>query len=76
MTYNEILSDPEYHFENSYMINFDLIHNECRGDKLSFSKKYYQTISNDCLKKKYSRRKNEAEIRLFCYKIPKRQYIY
>ena len=76
MTYNEILSDPEYHFENSYVINFDLIHNECRGDKLSFSKKYYQTISNDCLKKKYSRRKNEAEIRLFCYKIPKRQYIY
>lgn len=51
MTYNEILSDPQYHFENSYVINFDLINNECRGDKRSFSKKYYQTISNDCLRK-------------------------
>ena len=45
MTYNEIINDPDYHFENSYITNFDLIHNDCRGDELSFSKKHYETIS-------------------------------
>ena len=45
MTYNKIINDPDYHFENSYITNFDLIHNDCRGDELSFSKKLYETIS-------------------------------
>ena len=44
MTFTKIVNDPEYHFENSYITNFDLIHNECRGDELSHSKKYYETI--------------------------------
>ena len=45
MTFNEIINDPEYHFKNSYVTNFDLIHNECRGDELHFSRKYYETIA-------------------------------
>ena len=45
MTFEEIIADPEFHFENSYITNFDLIHHECRGDTLSFSRKYYETIS-------------------------------
>ena len=45
MTYNKIINDPDYHFENSHITNFDLIHNDCRGDELSFSKKLYETIS-------------------------------
>ena len=44
MTFTKIVNDPDYHFENSYITNFDLIHNECRGDELSHSKKYYETI--------------------------------
>ena len=44
MTFTKIVNDPEYHFENSYITNFDLIHNECKGDELSHSKKYYETI--------------------------------
>ena len=44
MTFNEIINDPDYHFENSYITNFDLIHNECRGDELSFIRKHYETI--------------------------------
>ena len=40
MTFTKIVNDPDYHFENSYITNFDLIHNECRGDELSHSKKY------------------------------------
>ena len=44
MKYEKIVNDPEYHFENCNIINFDLIHNECRGDKLDHSRKHYETI--------------------------------
>ena len=50
MTFNEIVNDPDYHFENSYISNFDLIHHGCRGDELSYSKKHYETISNKKIK--------------------------
>ena len=58
MTFTKIVNDPDYHFKNSYITNFDLIHHECRGDDLSHTRKYYETIykkdineqidSNDC----------------------------
>ena len=44
MTYNDIVKDFDYHFENCYITNFDLINHECRGDKLNFSRKFYETI--------------------------------
>ena len=44
MTYNEIINDLHYHFKNCFITNFDLIHNDCRGDKLNFSRKFYETI--------------------------------
>ena len=50
MTFNEIVNDPDYHFENSYITNFDLIRHHCRGDELSYSKKHYETISNKKIK--------------------------
>ena len=40
----KILNDLDGHFQKCYITNFDLIHNECRGDKLNFSKKFYQTV--------------------------------
>ena len=49
--YNEIISDFDYHFKNSYITNFDLIHNECRGDKLEYSRKFYETIYSERIKK-------------------------
>ena len=33
------------------MINFDIIHHECRGDPLQGSHKNYQTVHNDDIKK-------------------------
>ena len=42
--YERIINEPEFHFQNSYITNFDLINNECRGDKLQHSRKYYETI--------------------------------
>ena len=41
---NEILNDLDRHFKQCYISNFDLIHHECRNDKLNFSKKFYQTV--------------------------------
>lgn len=43
-TNKEILNDLDRHFNLCYITNFDLIHHECRGDKLNFSKKFYQTV--------------------------------
>ena len=42
--YEKFINDPGYHFANSYVTNFDLIHHQCRGDKLKHSRKYYETI--------------------------------
>ena len=44
MTYNDIIKDFNNHFENCYITNFDLINNECRGDELTFSRKFYETV--------------------------------
>ena len=44
MTFTEIVNDPNYHFENCFVTNFDLIHHQCRGDELSYSRKHYETI--------------------------------
>ena len=50
MTFNEIINDPDYHLENCFITNFDLIHNECRGDKLTHRRKYYETLFNKKIK--------------------------
>ena len=44
MLFDKIVGNPDYHFENSFVTNFDLIHNECRGDELSHDRKHYETI--------------------------------
>ena len=46
IAFKKIIDDPEYHFENCFITNFDLIHHECRGDKLFYIRKHYQTIFN------------------------------
>ena len=49
--YDEIISDFDYHFSNCFITNFDLIHNECRGDKLEYSRKFYETVFSERMKK-------------------------
>ena len=50
MDFDEIVNDPRTHFRNVYVTNFDLIHHSVRGDALSYSKKFYQTITMSDLK--------------------------
>ena len=46
MTFNEIMQNPDSHFENPFITNLDLIHHECRGDKVTHDRKYYKTLFN------------------------------
>ena len=50
MIFNEIIQNPDQHFEKTFITNFDLIHHQCRGDELSHSREYYETL---LLKKKF-----------------------
>ena len=52
--YEKIISDPSYHFENSYVTNFDIINSQCRGDKMSQDKKNYETISNEKVNEEFN----------------------
>ena len=54
MKYDEILNDFDGHFKNCYVTNFDLINHECRGDKLNYSKKFYETVFKNDLKNNLS----------------------
>ena len=47
IAYKKIINNPEYHFQNCYITNFDLIHHECRGDELSYTRKHYETITKE-----------------------------
>ena len=55
MTFDEIIRDPDYHFENSFVTDFDLIHHQCRGDSFNFSRKHYETIYSSDLKENISK---------------------
>ena len=50
MDFDDIINNPETHFQNVYVTNFDLIHHSARGDPLCYSKKFYQTIAKSDLK--------------------------
>ena len=52
MKYDEIIENFDYHFENCFITNFDLIHHECRKSELQYSRKFYQTVFYDEIKKK------------------------
>ena len=62
MKYDEIIENLEYHFQNCYITNFDKIHHECRGDKLHFSKRHYETIFYNQLKQNIDEENREKFI--------------
>ena len=49
MAFNEIIQNPDNYFENVFITNFDLIHNQRRGDKLKHDRKYYETLFKEKL---------------------------
>ena len=53
MKFDEIIENSDSYFENVKLSNFDLIHHECRGGELSFSKKHYQTLYKEKLNSEF-----------------------
>ena len=49
MKFDEVIENSDSYFENLKLTNYDLIHNECRGNELSFSEKHYQTLYKEKL---------------------------
>ena len=43
--------NPDKYFENKKVVNFDIMHHECRGDPLQWFYKGYQTVKSEDLKK-------------------------
>ena len=50
LKYSEIFSDPDKHLTVAEVVNFDMIHARCSGDKESLTDKHYQTVVSDDVK--------------------------
>ena len=44
LKYQEMIEDPNNYFKNKVVVNFDIIHHECRGDPLKKTYKEHKTI--------------------------------
>ena len=47
--YQKINEDKKKYFSEAKVVNFDIIHNECHGDPLQNTVKYYETIHKENL---------------------------
>ena len=55
------MENPDQSFRKTKIVNFDIIHHECRGDKLEKSYEYYQTV----LKVNFNKYKKEMKKRYY-----------
>ena len=60
LDYKEMSDNPTKYFHDKKVINFDIIHHECRGDKLSNSYKHYKTVKANDLKNYPDKDKKET----------------
>ena len=44
LKYKNFIQNPDAHFKTAQIVNFDIIHHECRGDLLENVVKTYETI--------------------------------
>ena len=49
--YKKINKNKKEYFSEVKIVNFDIVHNECRGDPLQNSVKYYETIHKENLQR-------------------------
>ena len=42
--FDKFMENPDQSFQNTKIVNFNIIHHECRGDKLTNSYEHYQTV--------------------------------
>ena len=58
--YEEFSRDPDEYLKKKCVINFDIIHTQCRADNRQYSDRYYQTVSFEHVKKNAAKRKTRA----------------
>ena len=51
LKYKDFISDPDAHIKNTQIINFEIIHAQCRGQPRTHSDKYFQTVTCKDVKK-------------------------
>ena len=49
LKYKDMHDDPDSYFKNVRVVNFDIINQECRGDKLAGTYKDYKRMKNEHL---------------------------
>ena len=49
LDYQDMSKEPTEYFKNKKVVNFDIIHHECRGDPLNGSYKDYHTVKSNHL---------------------------
>ena len=49
--YKEFISDPDTDVKNTKVVNFDMIHAQCRGTPRTHSDNFYQTLREKDVKK-------------------------
>ena len=47
LKYKETMKDPDAYFKSVQIINFDMIHHQCREDPLKMPPSYYQMITKE-----------------------------
>ena len=65
--YERFNSDPDKYLEKAQVINFDIIHNRCRGDYQTYSDKHYQTVVLSDSNKYVSKRTKKSHRCLFTF---------
>ena len=50
LKYSEFSKNPDGSVKNAKVVNFEIIHVQCRGDGRKFDDKYYQTVSESSVK--------------------------
>ena len=68
MDFDDIINNPETHFQNVYVTNFDLIHHSAGGDPLCYSKSFIINLSLQLLNLNVTMFKKKSKESLFLKK--------
>ena len=58
--YKDMADNPTQYFDTKHVVNFDIIHHECRGDKSKKAYKEHNTVNEDDFKNYPNNEKKET----------------
>ena len=64
LKYKDFISDPNAHIKNTQIINFEMIHAQCCGQPLKHSDEYFQTVTQEDVKKCLKRIRKSQLVRV------------